>query len=179
MPNGRSGGFRLGRHEFKQILRDVVGETVVGKTLKEPVTCSRMMKMLQEWKRFRSSRQSHAIAGGRSSQRTWLGGAADGWFQSSGECIRRAANGCAEVRSSFRTLRSRAPFSARNDASGFVLISRISYCRDGLSTIRRSLPSHWIVAIGAFREKPGTSNFSSRTSPRANVSRPAAPASSS
>jgi hypothetical protein len=44
-------------------------------------------------------------ARGRPSRRTWQGGAEDGWFQTSEECIRRLASGCGAARSSFRTVR--------------------------------------------------------------------------
>ncbi len=56
---------------------------------------------------LRSDRGSRPSAGGRSSRRTWPGGAKDGWFQICRECIRRSAYSDAAARLSFRMLRHR------------------------------------------------------------------------
>lgn len=51
MPNGRSGGFYLKPLEFHRLLEQHDGETVVGRTLEDPLTASQMLRILARWKR--------------------------------------------------------------------------------------------------------------------------------
>ena len=46
MPNGRSGGFVIARDRLEGLLRGVPSDTVVGKTLEEPITAGDLVRLL-------------------------------------------------------------------------------------------------------------------------------------